>query len=243
MLPEVDNVILETIRDSLGSVPKSNVLIHRSIVPPKKTPTIYVWNRAFKALDLSVGGDLGETGQLVMERFDGDGKKLKFKLSNPPLRPLLSAESPPERRLREGEDFKVNYQSGVLTLENPPEKGRENLFVRYRSGKGAGELKGLRVKLAYDVDVWASEAQEQSSLVNRIVSSLLKRKDDLGEKGIRLTILGGRDLTSRDGVPDGSFCKRVQCVAETNISVKLAIPRIETVELMNPRMSELRNRP
>jgi len=199
-------------------------------------PAVYIWNRAFETLDLTIGGELGETGQIVEERFDGDGRKTKFKLSSAPLRPMLSIETPPERRIDEGRHFTVNYQNGTLALGSPPEKGRSNLLVRYRSTKGAGELKGLRLKLDYDVDVWAS-AEVQGSLVNQIVSSLLRRKDQLGEKGIRLTILGGRDLTPKDGVADGSFCKRVQCVAETNIMVKVGVPRIERVQLENPRIA------
>ncbi len=238
MLPEVDQTILEAIRENVSTVPKSTVVIQKSQVPPKKIPAIYLWNRGFTASDLSIGANAPETGDIVEDVFDGDARKTTFKLSTVPLRPLLLVETPANRVKKEGRDFTVDYSAGSLTLLDPPERGRKNMRVRYHSAKGSGEVKGLRVKLIYNVDVWASEQKESGSIVNEVASILLKTRESFESKGIQLKLTRGRDLTARDGIPDGVFCKRLECVAEADMFVKIPIPRIEKIELKRVEQSK-----
>jgi len=205
--------------------------LNRSDDPPKKMPAIYLWNVEFTSSDLSIGANAPESGKMLEEEFDGDGKRTDFKLTVPPLRPLLNIAYPRTRQRREGRDFKVDYSTGSIAFIEPPEKGRKNIFVQYHSGKDAAEVRGMRLLLTYNLDVWSDESEENSSLTNQVASILLKTRDSLASKGIALRLSGGRDLTSKDGIPSGVFCKRLQCLAEADMLVKMPIPRMEKIEM------------
>jgi len=231
ILPEVDQAILEALRGSVSRVPQKSVLIRRSETPPKTTPAVYLWNRSFTASDTSIGANVPETGAEIEEEFDGDGKKTVFKTSNPPLRPLSGIVVRPRSKLKEGRDFTVDYAKGVLSFSEPPEKGKKNILLRYRSAKDAGEVKGLKLKLVYDLDVWASDPAEEGSIVNDVASAILKTRDSLAAKGIQFRIAQGRDLEAGEGVPDGLLCKRVECTAEAELFVKIPVTRMEKIEV------------
>ncbi|OLD04403.1 hypothetical protein AUG19_00315 [archaeon 13_1_20CM_2_54_9] len=231
ILPEVDQAILEAIREHVSRVPQKSILIRKSDSPPKTTPSVHIWNRAFTASDLSIGANAPEAGTTTEEQFDGDGKRISFKMSNPPLRPLSGVVIQPRRTLKEERDYTVDYARGILTFSEPPEKGRRNILLRYRSGKDAGEVKGLRLKLVYDLDVWATDVEEEGLIVSDIASAIMKTRETLASKGIQLRIEGGRDFSPNEGLPDGLLCKRVECTAEADMLVKIPIPRIEKIEV------------
>lgn len=231
MLPEVDHAILEVIRQSLTTIPKSSVVLQRSDDPPKKLPAVYLWNSQFTSTDMSIGAFAGEQGKILEDTFDGDGSRREFKLTVPPLKPVMVVATPANRERREGRDFKVDYATGTLVFPDPPEKGRKNILVRYQSGKDAAEVRGLRLKLGYNVDVWSAEPEEGSILTNQVASIILKTREELASKGIELRLSGGHDLTSKDGVPSGVYCRRLDCIAEAEMIVKLPTPRIEKIQL------------
>ncbi len=229
MLPEVDQAILDTIRQNLSTLPKSSVVLHRSDDPPKKMPAVYLWNAEFTSSDMTIGAYAGKEGKIVEDAFDGDGKRVEFKLSTLPLRPSVTIASPLGR---EGRDYTVNYSTGMVKFNIPPEKGRKNVLVSYSSGKDSAEVRGLRLKLDYNLDVWSSEAEEGSILANQVASIILKTRDDLASKGISLRLSGGRDLTAaKDGIPSGVYCRRLDCIAEAEMLVKLPTPRIDRIEM------------
>lgn len=191
-------------------------------------PAVYLWNDEFTSSDITIGAYAGDEGKAVEDAFDGDGKRNEFKLSTLPLRPTVNVVSPAGR---EGRDFKIDYSTGTVLFINPPEKGRKNILVRYNSGKDSAEVRGLRLKLGYNLDVWSNEAEEGSVLANQVASIILKTRDDLALKGIALRLSGGRDLTSKDGIPSGVYCKRLDCTAEAEMLVKLPTPRIDRIEM------------
>ena len=234
ILPEVDQAILDALRAGLSGTSKIDIVIQKSDGPPKKTPAIFLWNRAFTAADTSIGGNAPESGQNEEDGFDGDGKRTEFKLSDPPLRSRVIVEYPTGKTKREGKDFTVDYASGVLTFQNPPEKGRKNVIARYTSGKGAGEVKGLRLKLRYNVDIWTSEPVAGGSVANQVASAVLLSQDSLASKGIQLRLLRGHDLSPQDGVSAGLFCKRLECIAEADLLVKIPYTRMEKILLKAP---------
>jgi hypothetical protein len=233
ILPEVDQAILELIRDSVNSLPKTSIVIQKSTSPPKKIPIVYLWNRSFTASDVSIGAAAPETGERIEDRFSGDGKNASFKLSNPPLRPHLSVTLQ-GRTMREGRDYRVDYSKGTLTFLQAPEKGQKNIQVSYASGKGASEVRAQRLRLTYNLDIWASEQSTGGTIMNEVASALLLSRDYLASQDIQLRLTGGRDVTDIDGIPDGLFCKRLECVAEADLFVKRHIPRIERIDFKKP---------
>lgn len=194
-------------------------------------PTISVWNRSFTTSDLAVSREGPTFGEVLKDEFSGDEKRVSFKLSALPLRPLLSVEHPPERLAKEGDDFKIDYGAGVLTFFEPPSRGSKNLVVQYYGGKKAAQVSGLRVNLQYFLDVWADDPEEESLIVDEIVSVLLKTRESLDSKGIQIQLRGGSDLTQKDGVPEGMFCRRLEFSAEAHLLLRIPIPRIEKIEV------------
>lgn len=233
VLPEVDEAILEALRDNLTNIPKKDIVIQKSTTPPKKTPSLYVWNKAFQASDTSIGGSGPDTSETVQDEFDGDGKRTQFELSSRPLRSQLILEYPPGRPRQEGTDFKVDYIAGVVTLSTPAEKGRK-VTVRFLSSKGAGEAKMLRLKLTYDLDVWASDPSEIGAVTNQVASAILLSREPLAAKGIQLRLVQGRDLPAQDGAPSEMYCKSLECVAEADMQVKTPYTRMEKILMKRP---------
>ena len=233
MLPEVDQAILEVLRENLANIPKKDILIQKSTTPPKKTPALYVWNRSFQASDSSIGGTGPESSEGVQDEFDGDGKRTQFELSGRPLRNQLTLEYPPGRARKEGEDFRVDYATGVVTFSSPPDKGRK-VAVRFLSSKGAGEAKMLRLKLVYDLDVWASDPSEIGSVTNQVASAVLLSRESLAAKGIQLRLVQGRDLPAQDNTPSEVYCKSLECIAEADMQVKVPYTRMEKILMKKP---------
>jgi hypothetical protein len=233
MLPEVDEAILEALRDNLTNIPKKDIVIQKSTTPPKKTPSLYVWNKAFQASDTSIGGTGPESSESVQDEFDGDGRRTQFELSGRPLRSQLTLEYPPGRAREEGTHFKVDYTTGVVTLSTPAEKGRK-IVVRFLSSKGAGEAKMLRLKLVYDLDVWASDPSEIGAVTNQVASAIILSRESLAAKGIQLRLVQGRDLPAQNGTPSEMYCKSLECVAEADMQVKIPYTRMEKIVMKKP---------
>lgn len=228
---DVEKAILETIQENLQSVPKGAIVVRRSDNPPKKMPAIWLWSRSFTTSDVAVSRDGPTIGEVVRDEFNGDGEKVSFKLSSPPLRPLLSVEHPPDGLAREGEHFKIDYGAGMLTFFEPPSRGNKNLVVEYYGGKKAAEVKSLRVSLHYSLDVWATDHAEESIIIDEIVSVLVKTREYLESMGIEIRLRGGSDLTQKEGVPDGLSCRRLEFDAEANLILRMPIPRIQRIEV------------
>jgi hypothetical protein len=155
-----------------------------------------------------------------------------FELSTKPLRRQLSLESPPGRTRSEGADFNVDYAMGVVAFKTPPEKGRK-IVVRYFSGKGAGEIKALRLKLVYNLDVWGSEPSEIGKATNQVASAILLSRELLASKGIQLRLVRGRDLPPQNG-ESGMYCKSLECIAEADMQVRIPYTRMEKILMKKP---------
>jgi len=191
-----------------------------------------VWNKAFTSTSTSIGGTGPETGDTTRDEFDGDGKKIKFELSAKPLRRQLALETPPGRTRDEGTDFRVDYATGIVAFESPPEKGRK-IVVRYYSGKGSGEVQALRLRLVYSLDVWGSEPSEMGSFANQVASAILLSRESLAERGIQLRLVRGRDLPLENG-ESAMYCKSLECVAEADMQVRTPYTRMEKILVKKP---------
>ncbi len=131
----------------------------------------------------------------------------------------------------------MDYGTGVLTFFQPPKRGSKNLVVEYYAGKKSAEVKSLHVNLQYALDVWANDHDEEGVISDEIFSVFLKTRESLESKGIQIHLRGGSDLTQKDGVPDGLFCKRLEFDAEANLNLRMPISRIEKIEVRNAQPS------
>lgn len=125
----------------------------------------------------------------------------------------------------------MDYAKGVVTFPQPPAKGRKNILVQYSSGKTAGQVKGLRLKLVYNLDVWTSTPEEHASLPTKLASVLISNQEALAAKGIQLRLTRGRDFTTKEGIPNGVLCKRLECIAEADMFVKIPMHRMEQIPI------------
>ena len=89
-----------------------------------------------------------------------------------------------------------------ITLRTPPpkvQKGKNNILVTYSLAKGTGEVKGIRVKVHCNFDIWAKTSAQCDSLALGVGRSMLFAEDSLSVKGIHLTPLGGITILDGDG--------------------------------------------
>lgn len=165
--------------------------------------------------------------ELTQESFVCDGKTTSFKLQGKPERPLVSVETPPKVPRTEPEDYRMDYSKGILTFRTPPEKGKENLVVRYYSASKAGSVKSVRMNVNYYVEVWAKDELERDRLTVEVIKALAMSQEDFATKGLHVKPVQGRNLEGRDGI----FAKRLMYSVEANLKVKIPAARIERVEV------------
>jgi hypothetical protein len=149
------------------------------------------------------------------------------------LKSQFSLEYPLGRFRKEGTEFGVDYATGVVTFTAAPEKGRK-VIAHYLSSKGAGEVKALRLKLVYNIDVWASEPSEMGSVTNQVASAILLSREALANKGIQLRLVRGRDLPLQNGESSTMYCKSLECIAEADMQVKVPYTRMEKILVKKP---------
>ena len=127
-----------------------------------------------------------------------------------------------------------------ITLRTPPpkvQKGKNNIFVTYSLAKSAGEVKGIRVKVHCNFDIWAKTSAQCDNLALGVIRSMLFAEDTLPLKGIHLTPLGGTTILDGDGgkIKD-LYARRLNYRVETDISFVEKVSRIETIEISKSKI-------
>lgn len=229
----------------------------------KELPIIGVYDSGFRFEEVGFGAGFGETREERIEEFSGDGKTTIFKFHETPLRPLIKVESPKNNIRKEGDDFSVDYSKGTLTFRSTPTKGKNNIVVTYTIAKSAAQIKGLRLEIECNVDLWAKNAVECDGIALDAMKALLVSTEDLENKGINLRPVRGFSIVEDSGNLDGkdeimrpnktetasksraeaketrhareAYGKRLVYVAETNVKAEIKIPRIEKIHIKGER--------
>lgn len=207
---------------------------------PGSLPTIAIYDTGFSFEKTGIGEAMGVTREQTQDEFSGDGIKSRFKLTNIAVRPLISVEVPANNKLTEITEYTVDYLKNEITFRTPPpkiQKGKNNIFVTYSLAKSAGEVKGIRVKVHCNFDIWAKTSAQCDKLALGVVRSMLFAEDSLSTKGIHLTPLGGTTISDGDGgkIKD-LHVRRLNYRVETDMSFVEKVPRIETIEISKSKV-------
>ena len=247
------------ILQGITSVNKNNIVLDRpdfSTKVVKALPHIAIYDSGFKFQEVGFGAGLGETREQIIEEFSGDGKSTLFKIRELPLRPIIRVETPKSYFRKEGDDFSVDYVKGALTFRSPPVKGRNNILITYSVAKSAAQVKGLRLEIECNVDLWAKNAVDCDDIALDVMKALLVSTEELENQGINLRPSRGFNIVDNDRESpeqdenyrkkkientSGSkienrllkeaYGKRLIYVAETNVKAEIQIPRIEKIHI------------
>jgi len=230
MLNDVEDAIIKVLRENLKRIPKENINVKRPDFKKNSLPSISFENIEFKTEDLGMGASSGEKKEGAHDKFSGDGKTEKFKLSKKPLKPLEIVEYPLGTQRREIDDYTVDYEKGIIKFRIPPEKGKNNISVKYFIDKSIGETKGLRFDLKYNLCIWAGNEEERDRITMDVLKTLITASDELDDQGIVLRTLGGANIVD-EKIPEGVFGKNIECKLETEIYVEVPYERIRRIEM------------
>lgn len=221
MFNEIEEAIIEVLTTNIKSLGKSQV---SNAAPKNKLPYVQVSNTSFEAVDSGIGRHI-DTDELVTDVFSGDGKTAKFKLSEPPVRPIMSAEIGGRRS--GAVTFSVDFLEGSIVFKTPPPVGEDNVTVRYRK---PFEVHGLRLNLVYALTVSGKDESERDTVTEEVIKALIREEDSLAERGVSLKLVRGYNGEAAGGV----FSKVVEYVVDSDVSVKIEVPRISEVDLRRP---------
>jgi hypothetical protein len=260
VISEIARILKEGIPPRIN---KNNIVLDRPNFSSKSVkvllPLIAIYDSFFKFEEVGFGAGFSETREQIVEEFSGDGKTTLFKFRELPLRPLVKVESPKNYFRKEGDDFNVDYTKGTLTFRSPPAKGKNNALITYNIAKSAAQIKGLRLEIECNVDVWAKNAADCDMIAIDAMKALLVSTEELESKGINLRPSKGFSIVDDDGGRDShgqdentrmnkmenvsrsrtegresrlakeAYGKRLIYIAETNVKADIKIPRIEKI--------------
>ena len=188
MFTEIEDKLLDLLKEKLAEIPKEHIAVDAW---PSKPPAVKISNLKFKIQngDMAENMDMGEVE--ITERLGGDEVKKSFKLQERPLKDSVRVESPLGTPLAKKGEYTINYDEGSIEFKKAPEKGKNNIFIRYSSQKRVMTLKSLKVKGLYSIDVMGADRREADSLAEKVVKALVTIDDKLIEEGIELKPIGG----------------------------------------------------
>jgi len=229
MFSRIETAIIKVLQDNLKSVTKDNIRAKKpDLNVEKNLPVISLTNVDFDIEEVGIGGSTGTSREGLQDIFSGDGKKREFTLTKKPLRPITKAEHPLGERKRETDDYTVDYEKGIITFRSPPEKGRNNILIKYLP---PAEIMGLNFDLKYHLNIWARDEAQRDAITIDVIKTLLKEGGALGRQGIFIRPIKGFSVSSTEEVPKGVYGKTLEYLIETELQVEIPVPRIEKIEV------------
>jgi hypothetical protein len=228
MFSRIETAIVKVLQDNVKSVPKDNI---RAKKPDPKVaknlPAISFTNVDFNVEEIGIGGSTGPNKEGLQDIFSGNGQKREFTLINKPLRPITKVEHPSGKEKKENTDYTVDYGKGIITFRSPPEKGRNNILIKYLP---PAETKGLKFNLKYHLETWAKDESQRDTITIDVIKTLLKEGSALVKQGIFIKPIKGFNVNA-DEVPAGVYGKTLEYLVETELQVEISLPRIEEIEV------------
>ena len=226
MLVRFSEAIVEALQSGMD-VPKGRVGL-KSPAAKQKLPYVHVSNVSFEVKDGGLGGSVGGEGVTVSDRFDGDGVITSYTLTEKPMRPLVSVESPPGSRVHPNQ-YVVDYLAGTVTFNKPPKKGERNVVMLYRKPYLS---RGINLELTYNVIVWEGDEEARDRLATAAMQALLKAEETLNSSGIFLKPVRGYNVDQGLG---GGYGKAIEYSVEGEVRVDIEVGRIESIDMTKPR--------
>lgn len=242
--------LITQIEGKIPDVGKQNLVTQRPD-PLKITsfPTVAIYDTDLIFDKVGLGEGYGTAKEETEEEFSGDGTTKVFKLKSGPIRPLILVQSPIGYTLREGHDFTVEYLKGQIAFKSAPEKaqkGKNNTLVRYAVAKSAGEIKGIRIKLVCNFDIWGKNSIQCDSVTLEVIKSMLFAEEELATKRIHLTPLRGTNLSlmasdakDKDDKRKDLSGRRLVYVAETDLKFDIHVPVIQKIEVAEKEIDKM----
>jgi hypothetical protein len=190
MLAEIEDKLLEILREKLTEIPKENIVINAEV---NKAPAVIISNLKFKLekADMAENMDSGEVE--LEEKLIPNGAETVFKLQEAPLKNSVRVEYPVGTLLME-KDFSTNYDDGSIRIRKAPGKSKSTLMIKYSSKKRVLTLKTLKVKALYSIDAIAGNRVEADSIAEKVVKAFLAAEDNLIGEDIEIKPIGGVTL-------------------------------------------------
>ncbi len=221
LIEEITETLSATLKEQLKSVPKSSIVSEEKAAAKAKAPSVAVINPEFTVEESSLSGSEPERKQIHEETFSGDGRKIEFSLNEKPLRPVF-VEHPLGEMLSSPNDYSVDYVNGKVKFRSPPEKGKDNLLVRYAGLKGAAEQRSLQLNLKYLIQVSGEDETERDAITLDVLRSLIIAKEVLERQGVHFKILGGRNDLDHTGTESKTVSmKTIECQAQTKLTIEM----------------------
>lgn len=156
--------LLNFLKENVKDVSSENITYGES----EGIPRIEVYCLNSEIIQKSIGESERILKEERIEYFNGTGSRRNFKLKELPIRPLVSVESPKGHILRENVDFNVDYVKGIVSFKSAPEKGKNNVIIKYYSSDiGVEHL--TRFKAEYAVKIFAKTCEEIDTIASRIM--------------------------------------------------------------------------
>jgi hypothetical protein len=251
----------------------NNITILSSQTPDfsnMKLPLVAVYDVGFSSEQVGLGAGFGDSRQERKDQFSGDGKQTTFKLSDEVVKPILDvvikqqyAEDNKAHNIitvNEHEDFKVDYKESKVVFRYPPQKGDNNVIIRYIVRRTTGEIRALRMKIKCFVDVWANDIIQCNFMTEEIMKVLIDNEEHLAALGINMNSPEGINLFKKENIKNDShndgnnvfsyavettttttsttstisrpaFGRRLVYIAETHLKVQKEIPTIKKIEI------------
>jgi hypothetical protein len=263
--------ITRVLKDGLIDFKTLNITIKKidPIEENKKNnsfPSISIYDNGFTFDKIGIGYSGGQQRQEIIEQeFDSDGKNIIFKLTNRPLRPIISIQSPKGIIKKEKDDYFFNYSTNQIKFISPPEKGKKNVIVKYVLAKNSAELKILRLKFNCIIDIWSNtDNVECDSITLQIIKTILLNEGSLNSKNIHIQGVNCINLNTSDDDDINNyndnkkrknnnksnskvinkenkddyylFGRRLNYIVETDITTDIHIPIIEDIKVKEKKI-------
>lgn len=229
----VELVVLETLKKGLSGFIDPD-LIRMGGTGPEGSTSVILSEQGFRVRNESIG-DFGGVREVECEdTFSGDDRTTVFTLPKHPQNPLIAVEHPQGNRLGDPDGYTADYQNGTVTFRVAPEKGKDNILVRYTLASSVAEI--LHVAMTYDyiVTVSADTRESRDTIAIEVIRTFYRERKFFAENDIlELRISEGYPIQMDDG--DSPEALNIEFSLDTIIPVEIPVPPIEKVEIGNKK--------
>jgi hypothetical protein len=228
MIGDADNVILEFLQKGL-SEHLSGDAVYIGEFDPKKPKSLSVVCSSFSVEEEGIGGSGGVKRETVTDDFVSDGKKADFPLSQKPVRPLLSVETPPGTVKNTPDDYTIDSDEGTVTLRVVPEK-KAKIRVTYYVDRPVAETRTIRFLLTYHLTIGARTPEESDAIVLETIKVMYRERSRFEKQGISEVKLV-RGFVESFLENKGTVANVLEYQAQTTVQIEIPMPPIGRIAI------------
>lgn len=180
MIGQIDDALLERLKSGL-SLAKDEIALG-PVTGKKRSVSLVCTDFNVDAGD--VGGSTSIKYEEVVDSFDSDGSTMIFRLSSPPVKAVMSVESPPGTFKKEGDDYLVETTRGIVSLRAAPKKGKDAVKVKYSIPRAIGEIQNVHLALTYAITVKEGDLRKREDIALEIIRIFYREKPLLIDRGV-----------------------------------------------------------